>query len=240
MNKKGILAVVVLLLILASVVAVGYYYFIADKCGGGIKSISGIQNKDQCLKPVELNKNENQFLDNENNNKNQQKNETANWKVYKNEEYGFEFKYPDDYSFEVKKYKLNDWRYVLTSPEGNSLFINLEDNFLKSDDFEKFIFDESKKYCDADGKDGSIYCLNENKKIKFINKNGITGYEFYLNETTENNTGEKYIRIRGPIFALDFFSLNNLNIGGAFFNENDTFLEKEVIKKIISTFKFIK
>lgn len=167
--------------------------------------------------------------------------ETNNWKTYRNDQYGFEFRYPSDYLFEMTKdYKGSDWLFELTSPTKEILIISLRDNRSPElDTFEKFALHMSEVYCSADGPDGSVYCANENKKSEFTNPAGIIGYEIYLNETTENyTTNQKTTRIKGPIFVLDFSPLNNSDARGVFLNGEDTFSEREMIVQIISTFKF--
>ena len=168
---------------------------------------------------------------------------TANWKTYRNNQYGFEFRYPSDYSFDViKDSKGSDWLFDLISPTKEYLPMRLEDNrFPELDTFEKFAIGISKSYCSADNDGLSQYCSNENKISEFTNSAGINGYEIYLNATIENHiTNQKTNKIMGPIFVLDFSPLNNSYARGMFLGRGNAFSdsEREIIAQIISTFKF--
>jgi len=167
--------------------------------------------------------------------------DVSDWKTYRNKEYGFEFRYPSDFS--IENFKGINWILKLASPENKILLISLEsDRFPEIDTFEKFALTMAEISCVADGPRGSAYCDNAYKKSSFTNSTGIVIYEIYLNETTEDyKTNQKITRSKGPVFALNFSPIKNQNIRGAFINLMEgTFSDKEVIDKVISTFKFIK
>ena len=79
MNKKGIVPIVIILIIVGALIAAGgVWYWQSQK----VKPVES-----QKVEPVE-----NQKV----------KDETANWKTYRNEKYGFEVKYPEKWLLQVR------------------------------------------------------------------------------------------------------------------------------------------
>jgi len=174
----------------------------------------------------------------------------SDWKVYKNEEYRFEMKYPLNY---VLKEVWTD--YILLRKIENektewSISITAEHDRLGTNDFELIFKEFVKKLalnsCPADGPNESIYCTEITEIKPFANENGISGYEIYMNEITENFLSDTMSnRVKGPIFAIDTSKQTNNMVRSIFFDFDDgrKFLSKqerqEVINQIFSTFKFI-
>lgn len=175
--------------------------------------------------------------------------ETADWQIYKNEEYGFEFEYPLDYTL-----KESSVDYILlrrTEDEKNEWLISVtvEHNRLSVNDseltFKDFVERLAISSCPADGPNRSIDCTGITEIKSFVNKNKINGYEIYLNETTEYFPSNKISnRIKGPIFAMDISEQINNTARSIFFDFDDErkILDKQkkevLINQMLSTLKF--
>lgn len=176
----------------------------------------------------------------------------SSWKTYRNEEYGFEFKYPADYSInkklgniKISKKEKNKeiWLidiqeftdYKLNSDRGVSNFDELVIDILA----QHYCFDSFDKY------DFSCY-TNKISKKEFINYYGINGFEVYMEEIiTDTYTKNTKNRIKGPLFVFNISVDKDKNIVKPIvfnFDDKNEILEKKerdfVIQQILSTFKF--
>lgn len=78
MNKKGFLAALIFLVLI-----IGGFYAFNDYFRARCDGLEFLNFRNKCAEPIKIE------------NENQKTGETADWKVYRNEEYGFEMKYPE-------------------------------------------------------------------------------------------------------------------------------------------------
>ncbi len=187
---------------------------------------------------------------------------TPDWQTYRNEEFGFEFKYSEDCFL----YEPFDGRIYLKSETSSYLFgriinisigekIAIEGKYSFSDaskmSFEEFISKRIRAGCAASraggGDSRERYCVGETEIKPFLGAEGIIGYEIYITEVTEITTVEGMTtekRKKGPIFV---FNISDQTYNrGLFFelvNETEKNLEKEthskILNQVLSTFKVI-
>jgi hypothetical protein len=141
--------------------------------------------------------------------------DTTGWKIYRNEEYGFEFQYPEIWVLEADKNGIS-----LNSPE------NLKNEFRGTDII--IAFDKNpnnlsaKEYYDGNHGIAAFDNPSQDKEILIDNKKA---YKLY--PATGESAGELVIIPVGQIYIrFDTSSVNN-TVGIVF-------------EKILSTFKFIK
>jgi len=185
------------------------------------------------------------------------KKQTVDWKTYKNEEYGYEFKYPQEYFLKevlgiegtptgtllLRKTEAKETEWLIEVFVEGDIIDPLYDTSKMS--FIEFAVDRIRAYCAADGPMGSIYCTDVISQEKIINDQGIEGYKIYITEVDERYQKGKTVtskRTKGPIFAFDiskqtgargiFFQLTGLG-------EKNLEKESQILEKIVSTFKFI-
>ena len=159
----------------------------------------------------------------------------SDWKTYRNEEYGFEIKYPPDYSvFEGEVIEINR----PLSKEGYSAGakIYLEKNRVDfpaigvsfpnilSLSFKDFAAYAAREHCFVQGSMGTVSCDKVLEETSFELPNGIKGYKIYLNLVScgadKDEKGEIIEKCsnskKGPIFALDISEKTNNQLRGIF------------------------
>ncbi len=176
--------------------------------------------------------------------------ETADWKTYRNEEHGFEFKYPLNYKINERKGSIEistetqkgEWLIKIDFAEGYNLFSGMG-----ASTFDELATDIIHQYyCIYMIEKYDITCTNNIEKKEFINKHGIKGLEFNIEEAIEDTyLGNKTTRTKEPIFVLDLDKQEDNIVKPItldFNDRNGALEEKErnnIIDQILSTFKFI-
>jgi|AntAceMinimDraft_16_1070373.scaffolds.fasta_scaffold03461_6 hypothetical protein len=151
------------------------------------------------------------------------KDETADWKTYTNEEYGFNFKYPDD-KFTIKttiNNKCLESGDIREGPTGTiACDITFVPDFLGNLSIKEFVWN------DRD--------FPQNKDIE-----DLIQLEFLFSEEIIGN--EEWWRIYEPGMDEGGFNnyVNNEDTAVNFFNEHQSINDSEEFRKILSTFKFI-
>ncbi|MFZ3054727.1 MAG: hypothetical protein WA091_01980 [Minisyncoccales bacterium] len=182
--------------------------------------------------------------------------ENKDWNIYKNEEYGFEFKYPKNYllGYESKKFiefKRND------NPQSCDIDIAIvsETEFLNEKtlklestsnlSFIDFITNELKKN-GSDSPMGSTYFRNNIEIEPFKNNQGIQGYSILMTRVQERyKTSEAMGTIKEevmPFYAFDISQQTNNKARGIIFRislDGNINTNSEILKQIANTFKFL-
>ena len=176
----------------------------------------------------------------------------SNWKLYNNNEYGFEFRYPENYSLRIQNNSIIYLRKISDNKKTRRIIIKIvRDRFsVVNNEFEisydQFIIKASRRIFDADGPYSTQYGDSIVKLLDFKNINGITGQEIFVNvvykKVKENNTVIKNT-VRGPIFIFRFqkqtplvYLKERAIMVRSTFDDNETEL---ILRKIIESFKNI-
>ena len=164
------------------------------------------------------------------------KEENIGWKIYKNEEYGFEFRYPenyyppsnifewcgesicDGYGSEAYEHCKNLDVVIMNSEKGANIVVSVLEKYKNPEtSLEEFIGDLFNDeggvflHCFIGGQRGNSYYQGLTEAKALVNVNKVEGYEIYMNEVHEPiSAGVRsvYEIKRGPIFAFDV-SLQN-------------------------------
>lgn len=146
-------------------------------------------------------------------------NETADWQTYRNEEYGFEFKYPENWFIYEQK---NQKRLYIQTVQGEVTKETKPTNFRR-------VWIEH-NYKDTEEKNESLMKLADAKKSVILSNEILMNYYEWLDVDTNELTGEAYWKNnKGDRYMADCAS----EVG-----VNNSEQEVAVLKSILSTFKF--
>lgn len=164
--------------------------------------------------------------------------ETADWKIYKNEEYGFELKYPKDWIVDEPGIKPSD-RYVrfVDINKINKLKESYENGvaniFVDGGNFFIYIGDNSEgvsldSWAEREKKEREGEGYSVSKKETFLNNKPLI--ELTLSKKDPVSWRIFYVENGSNVYALYLYPLFG-----------DNFEEyKEILEKMLSTFKFTK
>lgn len=176
--------------------------------------------------------------------------ENTDQNVYKNEKYGFEFKYSPSYI--LKEYNSE---YIYTE-RGNKPVSDITIEIRSDSPYEAnpnlsfldFTTNEIIGGCASDGPSGSTRCTSVNKIDYFENDQGVLVYKIFVNQVVESYngwqvTGTKTEDVIGPFFAIDMSDQTKNKARSIIFENNTRDKEQAIfdeINKMTSTFKFYK
>jgi len=166
-----------------------------------------------------------------------EKDETADWQTYQDEEYGFEIKYPEDYFFEQDTYALNekyrkswvqfaDLEWKDQRVHNPSLIIDLIKTDLSIEEYLNKTGDEG-SIMDGTCSKEATYCLVKNEKDIFVGGDEVSALQF---SSAAVSGSDDHALVKNEEYIID---LRKHNSGIGSFPEN-------VFNQILSTFKFIK
>ena len=159
--------------------------------------------------------------------------ETANWKTYRNEEYGYEIKYPKDWEYGTDKEQPNIlWLgHPLSGKQTFSLIIIVYDNpdKLTSKQWVEKLLQENREKVEK--KEAAPITYREEKEVTIA---GLPAYELYGVFAYDQSEEQIYLAKENYVYRFSFpVAEENLNLSNPIENNR-------IIHQMLSTFKFLK
>lgn len=156
--------------------------------------------------------------------------ETANWKTYKSEKLGFEFKYPPQYT--IKVYEELNRMSVLIDPQyrwGFSVLTDKNSHLVSYDSLQTC--DKVFEQINRDDQTARVNCLDNGKKfgqeqdVSDVILGGISAKSFYVTSTGQGGTTRVIQTVNNPRIQIYLMTYQRKDFD-------------KIIDQILSTFKF--
>ena len=149
----------------------------------------------------------------------------SDWEVYRNEEFGFEVKYPEDWE--------RNFKNTYSSFQGSALMENSV-AFRPIDDRSNVNFEVAFSNLPIENND---YCLNDKEETIYINSVKVVKCELSLDP--DNYKDEPVFGYEGNLGTKVFLSKDSSHNYVIYFKDETIVEYKTVLNQILSTFRFI-